>query len=176
MWAKILIFRPGVPVYPLIRRRGKRGLDIMYIIWKEILYRAALVRTIFLQKFISRRFTSEKSKISVEICNKRKFEIYVIFGVPLQTYYKGVARKTTFAWNIFPKFITLTGKSQQNEFWGHIHPPGENVQELLTCFPILNCNIGCYQQLSQVSDHHLRMQGWSRFRSRIAKLNLLRIH
>jgi len=75
----------------------------------------------------------------------------------------------------FPPNSSFYEKKPKNEFWGHIYPPGEYLQGLLNCFPTLSCNMECYEQLSQVSDRLLRLQGWGWFCSGNAELICLLI-
>jgi len=92
-------------------------------------------------------------------------KIYVIFGAPLQAshfsytdvVYKSCRRdlQEKHLHETFPQIHHADEKRPKSELLGHIFPPPP--QGLLTWFPILNCNIKCYQQLSNVSDHHPKM-------------------
>jgi len=130
----------------------------VHIIREELLCRTTFVRTIILQ---NQHFNK------IYPGNRRKYElsgnlrIYVIFGLQLQALHlsytgvlyvilRGIARGTTFARNIFPKFIILMRK-RQKQVLEHIYPRGRCLQGLLTCFTTLSCNMDCYEQLSQVS-------------------------
>jgi len=133
---------------------------------EEMLCRTAFVRTVILQNQHFNKIYPRNPKLI-----NGNSKVYVIFGLLLQALHlnylnvlyailKGIAR-TTFVRNILPKFIILMRKSRKTSFGGTFTPvpPGGCLQGLLTCFPTLSCNMECCEQLGQVSDRLLKMQG-----------------
>jgi len=86
--------------------------------------------------------------------------MYVNFKLRLQEPYSSYADVV---------YIILMRNSKQLILGVH-YPHRGGVQGLLTCFPILNCIRECYEQLSQVSDRYLKMQGLAWFCPRAAVL------
>ena len=92
--------------------------------------------------------------------NLRSFVTGVTFELHRRSRYhfKGNCKTNNIYLKHFLQIHHSDDKKRKTNFGGHYPPPGDRVQGLTDLLPDLKLLYGVlYEQLSQVSDHHLKM-------------------